>query len=581
MYITGWHKLCKPINLINTGMIKAFRFALLSAGILFLASCKSNMNMAEDYFTVTPQILEEVGGQVPVTVNYSFPAKFFKKKAVVTVTPVLKWEGGSAKADAITFQGEKIQGNNKLVPNKEDYSFSNQFSFEYQPEMAKSELYATFDATVKGKKIEIPAVKLADGVISTESLYQNAAANANSAESEDAFQRIIKQAQEANIMFAIQQANIRSAETQSDAIKALKESMNTLANDTKNYGVENVEISAYASPDGKTDLNESLANQREKNAANYLQKEMKKSKLDAALDTKYTAEDWDGFKELVEKSNLQDKDLILRVLSMYSDPERRETEIKNLSSVYGELAEDILPQLRRARLTLNYQIIGRSDDEIQEAYKSDPKVLSCNELLYAATLTDKAAEKKDIYTTATKLYPNDYRAYNNLGLLAFEAGDIDTAHEFYHKALSLNSSAPEIHTNLSNMLLSQGKIAEAQNHLSKGGESAENKQALGTSYIAQGQYARAIEALKGTNTESEALAYIMNKDYTNATKVLDAIKNPTGNTSYLKAIVAARTNDAAAVAQNLKKAIAADASLKAKAAADLEFAKFADAIKAL
>lgn len=562
-------------------MSKVLRFALLSAGVLFLASCKSDMTLSEDYFSVTPQILEEVGGQVPVSVDCYFPAKFFNKKAVVTVTPVLKWNGGEVKADAITFQGEKVQGNNKIVPHKDDYTYTTKFSFPYQPEMAQSELFATFDATIKGKKVELPAVKLADGVISTESLYQNAAANANSAFSEDAFQRIIKQAQEANIMFAIQQANIRPGETASDAVKALKESMNTVVNDTKNYGVENVEVSAYASPDGGMQLNENLASQREKNAANYIKNEMKKSKLDTALDTKYTAEDWEGFKELVEKSNLQDKDLILRVLSMYSDPERRESEIKNLSSVYGELADDILPQLRRARLTLNYQIIGRSDDEIKDAYKSDPKVLSCNELLYAATLTDKAAEKKDIYTTTTNIYPNDYRAYNNLGLLAFEAGDIETAHSLYHKALSLNSSAPEIHTNLSNMLLSQGKLAEAQNHLSKGGDSAENKQALGTSYIAQGQYARAIEALKGTNTESEALAYILNKDYTNATKVLDAIKNPTGNTSYLKAVVAARTNDAAAVAQNLKQAIAADASLKAKAAADLEFVKFAEAVKAL
>ncbi len=562
-------------------MFKALRYALLSAGILLLASCKSDMALSEDFFTVTPQILEEVGGQVPVSVSCYFPAKFFDKNAVVTVTPVIKWNGGEAKADAMTFQGENVKGNNLVVPAKDGYTYTMKFSLPYQPEMAKSELFADFDATVKGKEIDIPSVKLADGVISTEDLYTNAASNANSAYSEDAFQRIIKQAQEANIMFAIQQANIRPGETTSDAIKALKESFNTVVNDTKNYGVDNVEVSAYASPDGGMKLNDNLASQREKNAVNYVKNEMKKSKLDTSLDSKYTAEDWDGFKALVEKSNLQDKDLILRVLSMYSDPERREAEIKNLSSVYGELADDILPQLRRARLTLNYQIIGRSDDEIKDAYKSDPKALSCNELLYAATLTDKAAEKKDIYTTTTKLYPNDYRAYNNLGLLAFEDGELDKAHELYHKALSLNSTAPEIHTNLSNMLLAQGKLAEAQNHLSKGGNSIENAQALGTSYIAQGQYARALESLKGSNTESEALAYILNKDYTNALKVLNAIKNPTGNTYYLNALVAARTNDAAAVAQNLKKAIAADASLKAKAAADLEFAKFQDAVKAL
>lgn len=562
-------------------MLKTLRFALLSAGVLLLASCKSNMSLSEDAFKVTPPILEEVGGQVPVTVNGFFPSKWFNKKAVVTVTPVLKWNGGSAKSDPVTFQGENIQGNNLVVPFKDGYAYSTKFSFPYQPEMAKSELYMTFDATVNGKKIEIPAVKVADGVISTESIYSAAAANSNNANSEDAFQRIIKQAQEANIMFVIQQANVRASETNSDAITALKESMKTVAGDTKNYGVENVEVSAYASPDGGMKLNDNLASQREKNAVNYIKKEMKNSKLDASLDSKYTAEDWDGFRTLVEKSNLQDKDLILRVLSMYNDPERREAEIKNLSSVYAELAEEILPQLRRARLTLNYQIIGRSDDEIKAAFKSDPKVLSCNEMLYSATLTNDVAEKKNIYTKTTDLYPNDYRAYNNLGAIAFEAGDLATASRQLNKALSLNASAPEVHTNLANLYMAQGNLNEALSHLSKGGNSAENKVALGTSYIAQGQYSRALESLKGSNTEAEALAYILSKDYNNASRVISAIKNPSGNVYYMSAIIAARTNDAAAVSQNLKKAVAADSSLRAKALNDLEFAKYQDAVKAL
>lgn len=561
-------------------MSKSFRFALFCAGIMMFASCK-NFQVKEEFFVVDPNPLVAKGGQVEYKVTGTFPEKTFIKNVVCTATPELRWEGGSVKGEPVTLQGEKIEGNNQTIEWKEGGSFTYNGNFKYQPEMAESELWVSFEATKKGKPVEVPPVKIADGVNATGELYSETAKGANTAGSKDAFQRIIKQAQDANIMFVIQQANVRSSETNSDAVKALKESLKNFAADTKNYAIDNVEISAYASPDGGFKLNDKLAAQREKNAANYIKKEMKKSKLDADLESKYTAEDWDGFKELVEKSNLQDKDLILRVLSMYDDPERRETEIKNLSSVYGELADEILPQLRRARLTLNYQIIGRSDEEIKEAYKSDTKVLSCNELLYAATLTNDKAEKKDIYTTATKLYPNDYRAYNNLGLLAFEDGDINTAHEFYHKALAQNPNAAEIHTNLSNMLLSQGKLAEAQNHLAKAGNSVEQAQALGTSYIAQGQYARALETLKGSNTESEALAYIMNKDYNNAKKVLNAIKNPSGNTYYLNAVIAARTNDAAAVAQNLKKAIAADASLKAKAAADLEFAKFADAVKAL
>ncbi len=561
-------------------MSKTLRFALISVCLISLASCK-DMTLTEDAFTVTPQILEEIGGQVPVTIDGVFPEQYFQKKAVVTITPVLKWDGGSAKAEAITFQGEKIKDNNKVVKKKDGYAFNLKFSFPYQPEMAKSELYMTFDATVKGKIVEIPALKVADGVISTEDLFRATAANANSAASEDAYQRIIKDAQQANIMFAIQQANIRSSETGSDEMLALKEYMNLFALDNKNYNVENLEVSAYASPDGGMSLNEKLAGQRSENAMNYIKKEMKNSKLDAQLDSKYTAEDWEGFQTLIEKSNIQDKDLILRVLSMYSDPERREAEIKNLSSVYAELIDDILPQLRRARLTLNYQVIGRSDEEIQAAYKSDPRQLSCNELLYAATLTDNAAEKKAIYTATSQIYPNDYRAFNNLGVLAFQAGDYETAHQLYHKAMNINSSAPEIHANLSNMLLAMGKVAEAQNHLSKSGDSNVSKAALGTSYIAQGQYARAIESLKGTNTESEALAYLLNKDYNNAQKILDAIANPTGNTYYLKALVAARTRKAEDVAENLTKAVAADPTLKARAINDLEFSNYQKAISSL
>ena len=344
------------------------------------ASCK-NFQAKEEYFTVNPNPLEAVGGQVSYTVTGTFPSKTFIKKVVCTATPELRWEGGSVKGEPVTLQGEKIQGNNQVIEWKEGGSFTYNGTFQYQPEMAKSELYVTFEATKKGKPIEVPAVKIADGVLATGELYSETAKGANTAGSKDAFQRIIKQAQDANIMFVIQQANVRSSETNSDAVKALKESLKNYAADTKNYAIDNVEISAYASPDGGVKLNDKLAAQREKNAANYAKNEIKKAKANTAIESKYTAQDWDGFKELVEKSSLQDKDLILRVLSMYNDPEKREAEIKNLSAVYKDLAADILPQLSRARLTLNYHLIGRSAEEIQEAYKRDAHVVSVEALL--------------------------------------------------------------------------------------------------------------------------------------------------------------------------------------------------------
>ncbi|MCQ2082994.1 MAG: hypothetical protein MJY58_00640 [Bacteroidaceae bacterium] len=562
-------------------MTKSLRFALLGAGILMLASCKSGMDMSKDYYTVTPEVLEAVGGQVPYSVTGTFPEKFFNKKVVCTAVPELRWEGGSVKGEPITLQGEKVEGNNQVVSYKEGGTFTYNGNFKYQPEMAISELWVTFTAEKKGKAFEIAPVKIADGVIATEQLYSETAKSANQAASQDAYQRIIKQAQDANIMFVIQQANVRSSEKGSDAVKALKESMKNYAADTKNYAIENVAVSAYASPDGGVELNDKLASQRESNAAQYIKSEIKKAKIDAAVESQYTAQDWEGFQALVEQSNIQDKDLILRVLSMYSEPERREAEIKNISAVYKDLANDILPQLRRARLTLNYQIIGRSDEEIMEALKSDASVLSIEELLYAATLTQDKAEKKTIYTTATRNYADDYRAYNNLGLLAMADADLATAEQNFKKALSLNAQAQDANTNMGLLLLAQNKPEEAQTYLAKGGESQENKEALGNMYIAQGQYERALTALKGSNTNAEALAMIMTKDYAGAQKVLASVKNADANTAYLAAVAAARTNDAAGVAQNLKKSVSLDASMKAKAVKDLEFVKFADAIAAL
>ena len=447
--------------------------------------------------------------------------------------------------------------------------------------MAKSELYVTFEATKKGKPFEIAPVKIADGVNATAELYAATATGANTAASQDAFQRIIQQAEKANIMFAIQQAAVRSSETNGDEVKALKEAMKNIAADTKNYAIDNIEVSAFASPDGGVKLNDRLAQDREKNAKNYIQKEIKKGKLDIATESNYTAQDWEGFREKVQNSNLQDKDLILRVLSMYDDPERREAEIKNLSAVYKDLADEILPELRRARLTLNYQIIGRSDEEIKEAFKSDPSVLSLEELLYAATIADNDAEKKAIYTTASKNFPEDYRAFNNLGEMAFKALDFKTAENNFKKALTLKSDAPEVNINMGLLCLAQNKPADAQTYFAKGGTGKANLEAIGNMYIAQGQYDRALTALKGSNTNGEALAMIMTKDYAGAKKVLSAVQKADAYTSYLNAVVAARTNDAAGVAQNLKKAVTMDASMKAKAAADVEFAKFLSAINSL
>ena len=558
-------------------MIKKLYLPLVALLVLAFSSCSKMGELSPDYFTTNPEVLEAVGGKVPVTITGKFPEKYFKKNATVEVTPVLRWEGGEAKGQPATFQGEKVQGNDQTISYKTGGTYTMKASFDYVPEMAKSELYLDFKIKKGKKEYTIPSVKIADGVIATSELPTVNSANA--AYAPDAFQRIIKQAKEAQIMFLIQQANLRASELKSDSLKAFHKQVVAVAGDTKNYKVNNIEISAYASPDGGVALNTTLAENRQNNTEKYMNQQLKKGKIETEVDAKYTAQDWDGFQELVSKSNIQDKDLILRVLSMYNDPEQRETEIKNISSVYKTLADEILPQLRRARLTANYDVIGRSDEEINAAFDTDAKVLSNDELLYAATLTNDNARKEAIYKKTVELYPNDYRAYNNLGMMAYANGDLATAENYFKQAASKSSNAAEVNTNLGLIELTKGNVANAETYLSKSTGANTANEALGNLYIKQGQYDRAVQAFGDTKTNSAALAQILAKDYNKAKSTLSAVKNPDAYTNYLMAIVGARTNNADLVKSSMDKVKQQDAALAAKAQNDREFAKYANEIK--
>ena len=558
-------------------MIKKLYLPLVALLVLAFSSCSKMGELSPDYFTTNPEVLEAIGGKVPVTITGKFPEKYFKKNATVEVTPVLRWEGGEAKGQPATFQGEKVQGNDQTISYKTGGTYTMKAVFDYVPEMAKSELYLDFKIKKGKKEYTIPSVKIADGVIATSELPTVNSANA--AYAPDAFQRIIKQAKEAQIMFLIQQANLRASELKSDSLKAFHKQVVAVAGDTKNYKLNNIEISAYASPDGGVELNTTLAENRQNNTEKYMNQQLKKGKIETEVDAKYTAQDWDGFQELVSKSNIQDKDLILRVLSMYSDPEQRETEIKNISSVYKTLADEILPQLRRARLTANYDVIGRSDEEINAAFDTDAKVLSNDELLYAATLTNDNARKEAIYKKTVELYPNDFRAYNNLGMMAYANGDLATAENYFKQAASKNANAAEVNTNLGLIELTKGNVANAETYLSKSTGANTANEALGNLYIKQGQYDRAVQAFGDTKTNSAALAQILAKDYNKAKSTLSAVKNPDAYTNYLMAVVGARTNNADLVKSSMDKVKQQDAALAAKAQNDREFAKYANEVK--
>ena len=558
-------------------MIKKLYLPLVALLVFALSSCGKMGELSADYFTTNPEVLEAVGGKVPVTITGKFPEKYFKKNATVEVTPVLRWNGGEAKGQAAVFQGEKVQGNDQTIAYKAGGTYTMKASFDYVPEMAKSELFLDFKIKQGKKEYTIPSVKIADGVIATSELPTVGSANA--ALAPDAFQRIIKQAKEAQIMFLIQQANLRASELKSEGLKDFHKQVVTVAGDTKNYKLNDITISAYASPDGGVKLNTGLAENRQNNTEKYMKQQLKKGKIETTVEATYTAQDWEGFQELVSKSSIQDKDLILRVLSMYQDPEQRETEIKNISSVYKTLADEILPQLRRARLTANYDVIGRSDEEINEAFDTDAKVLSVDELLYAATLTQDKARQEAIYKKTTELYPSDYRAYNNLGMMAYAANDKAAAENYFKQAASKNANAPEVNTNLGLCELVKGNVANAETYLSKSTGANTANEALGNLYIKQGQYDKAVAAFGDTKTNSAALAQILAKDYNKAKNTLNAVKNADAYTDYLMAVVGARTNNADLVKSSMEKVAQKDAALAAKAADDREFAKYANEIK--
>jgi tetratricopeptide (TPR) repeat protein len=539
--------------------------------VLTTTSCSTKLDpLSSNLFTADPSPLELVGTKVPVTVNGRFPAKWFDKKVTVVVTPVLKYQGGEALGVSQTYQGEKVSGNGVVINQETGGAMVVRTSFDYTPAMKQSELYLRFTAAKGGKTLNaIPDVKVADGVIATSALAD--AKTVAPAMAPDAFQRIIKETYDADIMFLIQQAELRSSELNSSNLDAWKKLVKEADENTrKNLSVE---VAAYASPDGGLSLNEKLAEKREKNTSAYLKKEFKKDEIDTEVNAHYTAQDWEGFKKLVEASSLQDKDLVLRVLSMYSDPVTREREIKNISAVYSDLAETILPKLRRSRLIANVEVIGKTDQELKSAVSSASGMsgLSVEELLYAATLD--GTNKSAIYNYMTEKYPSDYRGWNNLGAVYYANGQLDNAQKAFAKASQVSSRASETNMNLALMSMNEGNISKAEQLLGNAAGASSLGDAMGVMYLKKGDYSKAVQAFGESKTNNAALSQIMTKNYNKAQQTLNAVSSKDATTYYLMAVVAARTNNASGVAGNLKSAIDKGFSAS-EIRSDIEFSRF-------
>ena len=554
--------------------MKKFQLLLLSSAAVVLTSCSGKLGaLSSDNFTVTPNPLETQAGKVPATITGSFPANYMKKKAVVQVIPELRFNGQSAVGQGATFQGESVLGNDQTINYKMGGVYDMKTSFNYQPEMQESELYLTFNARVGKKTVKIPDVKVATGVLATSELYKRTLTSANAALSPDAFQRIVKQEQEANIKFLIGQANLRKSELQNNSVQEFVRLLQDIAAKQETLRLDNVEVTGFASPDGGFDINDRLASNRRAVAQKYVDQQMQKTGANGSIDTKYTAEDWDGFKQLVQASNIQDKDVILRVLSMYQDPEEREAQIRNISSAFRELADGILPQLRRSRLIANYEVIGRSDDQIKDQLQRDARQLSIEEMLYAGgqLYADNADKAKEAYQKATQVYPNDARAYNNLARLAYAKGSYAEAKQMVEKALSIDRNQPEANANQGMLALINGDLSTAESLIAKATGANGYNEVLGNLHLAQGKYAQAAQDFNGVASNSAALAQILNKNYQEAINTLSSIKNGDGITDYLMAIAYKRINNGSQANTYLQKAIEKDPTLASYAAKDLEF----------
>lgn len=547
---------------------------LSAAGMVVLTGCSKKLNQfSADYFDVNPDPLEVVGQRVPATVTGHIPAKFFVKNAEVTVTPYLTFNGQEVASQSYRFQGEKVRGNNPVISYEQGGSVTIPVVFDYQPDMNKSELELAFNVVQGSKQYVLPRVKVANGVVATAALAD--AATVSAAIAPDAFQRIINEKYAADIRFLINQSTLRKSEIESDAVKNLNQEI-VNASAAADRQIEEINISSYASPEGALDLNTRLAEGREKATSDYLRKQLTKDNITdfGELTAQFTAEDWEGFQNLVAASDIDDKELILNVLSRFKDPEEREQQIRNLSSIFDQLADQILPQLRKSRITASINIIGKSDDEIRQIYASNPKSLSVDEILYAATLTDNKAEQLDIYKTAASIYPNDYRTLNDLGVLQYATGDYSGAKSSFAAASRVNPSAAEPQMNLGLVALLNKDYRQANQKLGNAAGLDELGGALGTYYILTGDNAAAVKAFGNTKSNNAALAQILTKDYSKAKSTLAGITNPDATTYYLLAILGARTNNDQMIATNLRQAVKLDKSMKQRALDDLEFANF-------
>lgn len=538
---------------------------------------------SEIKYTVTPSPLEMHAEKVAVKVEATIPPKYFDKKALLVITPVLKYEKGETALNTKTLQGEKYADNNEVVSYTDGGTFSYTDTIPYTDDMMASVLEVRAQASRGDEKAELFVMEIAKGVIATPRLVSKGGL-AKFIEIPATMDSKISDLQSAVILYALQKSDIRKTELKKEELQKLVELLTTTTDDSDNELV-NVEIASYASPDGPEDLNQNLVEGRGKSAQDYITKNLKKAEASVTKNPDFIvkettpAEDWDGFKKSVEASEVQDKELILRVLSMYSDPVVREREIKNISEAYTDLKDDVLPELRRSVIKANYQSKVKSNEELLSlAADTMIRTLQLKELLYTATLTDDASKKEELYTIAIEQHADCYTAHNNLGVVYANQNKLDEAKASFEKAVALKADLAPAIANLGAVALSQGNYAEAEKYFTEaqnaGCKSADLGDNTAAINIMNGKYSEAVANCK-SNSYNKALAQTLNGQNAEAEATLNAMgESENAWFYYLKAVVAAKGSKDDAVFTNLKTAFEKATDSKAYAKKDMEFLKY-------
>lgn len=544
-------------------MKRIISLSLIAAMCIAATSCSESiikkMQMAENVTTeCNPSPLQVRNGQVPAKVTVTCPKGYFAPKAIVEITPVLVFEGGEAKGPVFTYQGEKIKDNFKVVPEAGGIIVEN-IVFGYIPEMAKSTLELRGVLTYNGKQYDLPVRKIAEGCITTS---LNAVSGAAIDYKADGYQAVIEQSTEGQIMYDVNSAVVKNSQLKSNSIQKMKEDIEDLKNNER-VTINGTEIISYASPEGGQKLNAKLSDKRAE-TAEQAWKKLKTGLESDEAQVKSVGQDWDGFKEAVTKSDIQDKDLILRVLSMYSDPAVRESEIRNISQIFTELKKEVLPELRRARFITKSSFKNYTDEELEQISKKGLEGLDEPSILHLATLAEDKDLKAALYETAVDKFGSETALYN-LACTYLEEGDADKAKECLDNLSNKNDK--DVVNAYGVVKMMKGDYAGAADDFRKAG----NTENLGALDILAGNYDAAVRELSGTDSENLGLAYLLAGD---SYKALGSIKGTDAKSDYLRAVAYAHIGDSANVQKYLDSACQKDPSLKAKAAKDIEFAKY-------